>query len=228
WARNIRSTEHYFRAGLTWPRRTQSGLSLRAMPAGCVFADKGPAVFVENDASDSLLALLAVVNTRAFRALVEIQMAFGSYEVGVIQRTPIPPFSALDQSSLAALARRAWSLKRSLDTRTETSHAFTMPSLLRVAAETLAERADAWTRHVRAADSALVDIQADIDLACFDLYGIDEADRRAITEGLGIADPFVESAESDAETDAEADDENDVESTADAPHLVSEFVSWAV
>jgi len=37
------SFPYYFRPGLTWPRRTQSGLALRAMPAGCIFADKGPA-----------------------------------------------------------------------------------------------------------------------------------------------------------------------------------------
>ncbi|TVQ85660.1 MAG: hypothetical protein EA400_14985 [Chromatiaceae bacterium] len=36
----IRNPQFYFRPGLTWPRRTTSGLSLRAMPAGCIFADK--------------------------------------------------------------------------------------------------------------------------------------------------------------------------------------------
>ena len=56
WARNIRSTEHYFRPGLTWPRRTQSGFGMRAMPRGCIFADKGPAVFVENDEPNKILA----------------------------------------------------------------------------------------------------------------------------------------------------------------------------
>ena len=84
-----RGIQAYFRPGLTWPRRSQRGLALRAMPAGCIFADKGPAAFVANDDPQVLLALLALTNSAAFRTLVSLQMAFGSYEVGVIQRTLI-------------------------------------------------------------------------------------------------------------------------------------------
>ena len=130
WARNIRSTEHYLRPGLTWPRRTQGGLSLRTMPSGCIFADKGPTAFVANDNPDELLALLALTNSRAFGLLVSLLMAFGSYEVGVIQKTPVPPLST-HLGQLSTLARRAWSLKRTLDTVNETSHAFLLPLALR-------------------------------------------------------------------------------------------------
>ena len=66
WSRNIRSPDFYFRPGLTWPRRTQSGLALRGMPAGCIFADKGPAAFVEGDDSQELLVLLALVTSFEF------------------------------------------------------------------------------------------------------------------------------------------------------------------
>ncbi|MFZ4701093.1 MAG: Eco57I restriction-modification methylase domain-containing protein, partial [Candidatus Methylumidiphilus sp.] len=71
----IRNPQYYFRPGLTWPRRTSSGLALRVMPAGCIFADKGPAAFVANDDSNKLLALLAISNSRAFASLVEVQLA---------------------------------------------------------------------------------------------------------------------------------------------------------
>jgi hypothetical protein len=47
---------------LTWPLRTQSGLSVRAMPTGCIFSHKGPDAFVEGDAPQTLLTLLAVTN----------------------------------------------------------------------------------------------------------------------------------------------------------------------
>src|SRR5580704_2920751 len=87
------SVQHFFRPGLTWPRRTQGGLGLRVMPAGCIFGDKGPAAFVDGDRPEHLLALLAVTTSAPFRYLVELQMSFGSYEVGVIQRTPIPSLS---------------------------------------------------------------------------------------------------------------------------------------
>ncbi|EIC22701.1 BREX-1 system adenine-specific DNA-methyltransferase PglX [Thiorhodovibrio frisius] len=188
WARNIRSTEHYFRPGLTWPRRTTSGLSLRAMPAGCIFADKGPAAFVANDDPEELLALLALTNSRAFFLLVSLQMAFGSYEVGVIQKTPIPPLTTDQQTELATLARRAWSLKRALDTGNQTSHAFTLPALLQVEGATLAERAAAWNRRVAETQDELADIQRQIDAICFDLYGFSAEDRAAALSGETLAE----------------------------------------
>ena len=50
---------------------------------------------------------------------------------GVIQRTPVPPLPSAIRLLLSAKARRAWSLKRTLDTTTETSHAFLLPTTLR-------------------------------------------------------------------------------------------------
>jgi hypothetical protein len=193
WARNIRSTEHYFRPGLTWPRRT-NGLSFRVMPVGCIFADKGPAAFVTNDDPDELLALCAVLNSRAFGLLVSVQLArtelAQSFEVGLIQKTPVPNLTADQQTTLAALARRAWSLKRTLDTANQTSHAFTLPALLQVAGGTLAERAAAWERRVAQTQQELAEIQRQIDDICFDLYGFSEADRAAALAADSAVEPL--------------------------------------
>ena len=152
--KRIYNEDCFFRPGVTWSRRTQGGLSFRVMPAGCIFADKGPAVLVERDGSVILLALLAVVNAAAYRALVDLQMAFGSYEVGVIQRTPFPRLEPADQARLACHTRRAWALKRSLDTRIEISHAFTLPAQLQVAGATPTARGAAWAERVRAETKA--------------------------------------------------------------------------
>ena len=216
WARNIRSTEHYFRPGLTWPRRTQGGLSLRALPKGCIFADKGPAAFVENDDPDELLALLALVNSLAFGLLVSLQMAFGSYEVGVIQRTPIPDLTSAHRTKFAALARRAWSLKRSLDTVTEISHAFLLPLALRQAQ---AERLGAFDPP--AIEAELARIQAEIDDIAFDLYGFSAADRAAALGGTG-----GEASDGDAADDADA--EGDEDEAADDTPSADALLSWAI
>jgi hypothetical protein len=221
WARNIRSTEHYFRPGLTWPRRTQSGLALRAMPTGCIFADKGPAAFVPHDDPQALLALLAITNSQAFRTLVELQMAFGSYEVGVIQRTPVPDLAEKDRESLAALARRAWSLKRKLDTADLTSHAFILPALLQREGATVAERMQAWSSRVSAAEANLAEIQAEIDERCFDLYGFEPEDRAA---ALG-----AESGDAEAEDAGDQDDESEAPSASvDPSRLAAELVDWLI
>ena len=214
WARNIRSTEHYFRPGLTWPRRTQGGLSLRAMPMGCIFADKGPAAFVAGDDPDALLALLALTNSAAFILLVSLQMAFGSYEVGVIQKTPLPELSPENTARFAALARRAWALKRRLDTTTETSHAFLLPAAL---------RARAGDFDPPAIEAELADIQAQIDTLAFELYGFSGADRQAVAD----VDAMTETAQpANGDEESEEGDES-AASEAAAPPLEA-LLSWAV
>ena len=205
------SLEHFFRAGLTWPRRTSSGISLRAMPAGCIFADKGPAAFVANDEPADLLALLALANSRPFSILVELQLAAAdaaarSYEVGIIQKTPIPPLATEQRQQLARLARRAWSLKRTLDTVNETSHAFLLPAALR-------SRPGAYDPP--AIEAELTRIQAEIDAIAFDLYDFAEADRQAVN---GI----------EAQTEvAPVADEDDESTEAEVPSADA-LLSWAV
>ncbi len=202
----VRNPNYYLRPGLTWPLRSQLGFGIRAMPAGCIFGHKGPAVFVANDKPVELLALLALTNSRAFDLLVSLQMAFGSYEVGVIQKTPIPPLLPEQRQQLATLARRAWSLKRTLDTITETSHAFLLPAALR-------DRLGDYDPP--AIEAELACIQAEIDAIAFDLYGFAEADRQAVKgpdEDAGIA---------------EADDDEDENVEAVVPSTDA-LLSWAV
>jgi hypothetical protein len=226
WSRRIPCSDLYFREGLTWPLRSQRGLSLRPMPRGVVFGQKGSAAFVPGDLPQALLSMDAVFSSQAGLALVAMQMAFGAYDVGVIARTPVPDLTPADEAALASLARRAWSLKRSLDTRTEASHAFVLPALLQTGGHTLAARSVAWTEHVHTVEVELAEIQAEIDERCFELYGIDDDDRRAITEGFGASSADAESSEAGADTDTE--DEVETEAAADTTTLAAALVSWAV
>ncbi|MCA7902620.1 BREX-1 system adenine-specific DNA-methyltransferase PglX [Burkholderia cepacia] len=203
--------EHFFRPGLTWPRRTQGGLSLRVMPAGGIFADKGPAAFVSEDSPDELLALLALVNSKSFGLLVSLQMAFGSYEVGVIQKTPIPDLDAERKARLAVLARHAWSQKRILDTIEETSHAFALPAALRA-------RLSDYDPLTIEKELALV--QTEIDEIAFELYGFSEADRAAVQASQGVAN--------EGDTEASTDDEGDDEDSAAPIDQTAGLLSWAV
>ena len=203
-----KNPQYYLRPGLTWPRRTQGGLSMRAMPAGCIFADKGPAAFADDDDPDDLLALLALVNSSSFALLVSLQVAFGSYEVGVVQRTPIPTLDGPSRQRLGSRSRRAWSLKRTLDTLEETSHAFLLPGSL---------RSRLGDFDPSAIEAELACIQAEIDALTFDLYGFSEADRQAAT-AQGAGEPASDEA---------SEDEDAAEAEPDAPP-VDAVLSWAV
>ena len=232
------SVDFFFRPGLTWPLRTKSALSVRPLPSGTIFGHKGPAAFATDDPPDDLLALMAIMSSKCFRALVEFQLAAAdakaggaarSYEVGVIQRTPVPELSPVDTDSLATLARRAWSLRYQLDTCNETSHAFVLPALLQVSGDTLTGRAQSCAERVQAAEAELGTIQAEIDERCFRLYGIAESDRRAINTAFVIdSEGPRDGDDAAAAANDEGDDEGDVEAAADAAGMVAELVSWAV
>jgi len=200
----IRNPGYYFHPGLTWPLRSQLGFGIRSLPSQCIFGHKGPSAFVTTNDPEDLMALLAMSNSCAFGLLVSLQMAFGSYEVGVIQKTPIPSLTAERTRQLALLARRAWSLKRTLDTVTETSHAFVLPAAL------LARLGDYDPPSIEA---ELASIQAEIDAQAFDLYGFAEADRQA-------ANGSVE--------ESEGADDDETEAPEVAVPTVDALLSWAV
>ncbi len=206
WSAALNGYENYGRPGLTWTLRTQAGFALRVLPAGCIFADKGPGLFVPQDSSDSLLDVLAMGNSRVFASLVALQMAFGSYEVGVIQRTPMPEACSATRA-LGILAQRAWLIMRTLDSCNETSHAFCLPSSLRLDVDAALLRAE------------VASLRAQIDALSLPLYGIEAPAGAALTA----------SAEQEESSSADTDDEdNDDESDDGETDKSITLRSWFV
>jgi hypothetical protein len=149
--------------------------------------------------------------------------------VGVLQRLPLPGplLDDFQRARLTRLARSAWSLRRSVDTCSETSHAFNLPALLQVEGDTFSDRSKAWIDRVRVIEVEFGSVRAEIDSLCFALYGISEDDRRAITDGFSNGDIDADgSAEGDEGNDFEED--ADSENRADADSLAAELIAWAV
>lgn len=219
----MRNPRHYFRLGLTWPLRT-NGLSFRALPAGCVFSHKGPAVFVEDNEQSDLLALCAVMNSRPFGFLVSVQLArtelAQSYEVGLIQQTPVPDLALTDGDVLARLSRRAWSWKRTLDTVNETSHAFLLPAALRV-------RLGSYDPAVIEAE--LVQIQRAIDDLAFQAYDLQDEDRIAVETWTSKKTPVLtEVGDSSLAEEEQNEDGGDVVDAVNPADMTTTLHSWAV
>jgi hypothetical protein len=207
---------YYLQPGITWPARTTSQLGMRAMPAGAVFGHKGPAAFLEVHNDDDLLSLLSVCISSPFLRLIGLQLAAGdaaarSYEIGTIQRTPIPDIPTDIKHRLAALARKYWRLKRTLDTVEETSHAFALPGAL---------RARLSDYDPPAIEAELDRIQSEIDAIAFDLYGFSEADHAAVQGS------HVEANQGDVEVSR--DDESDDDDSATPIDQTGALLSWAV
>ncbi len=157
-------------AGLTWPLRAAT-FSPSVLPSNSVFSARG--YTIQAPVTD-LLWLLALTASTAFDSFFKVCLGRAGYPefiVGVLQRLPLPIPNPVEQNQLAKLARRAWSLKRSLDTVNETSHAFVLPPGLNEKITGL----DPAAIH-----KELAAIQHEIDNRAFDLYGITAEDRATI------------------------------------------------
>ena len=154
-------------------------------------------------------------------------MAFGSYEVGVIQRTPVPDLNNPDGERLGELALACVHLKRNLDTANEISHVFHLPALLQVRGETLADRAAAWAKQIADSEAQLAANQREIDEIAFNLYGIEGEDRRAIEESLNHRGTEAQSAEKDDDEEAgESISAND--QTSVSLRLCGDLISYLI
>jgi len=218
------NTDFYFLPGLTWSDRTTKQFSTRAWPAGGVFSVKGSAGFFDGQE----LFALAVTNSKAFNFFLSLLVGAGdaaarSYQVGTIGAVPWPPIDP----ALAGMARRGWSIKRELDTRAESSHAFSLPSLLQSQGGSLAERADTWTRRADESESELQAILQEIDEGVFRLYKIPGPERRLIEEGFTVDDsPASEPLDIDEEDVDDSGGEENAE--VDAGPMVASLLSWSV
>lgn len=214
--------DHFFKPGLTWSRRSQLGFSIRVLPKGCIFGDKSPSISVSNDGATDLLQLIGLMNGQCFRALIALQMAFGSYEAGVIQRTPVPNVPQAQAKILGSLALRCVDAKRRLDTANETSHVFNLPALLQAEGASLQERLMQWQGRVLDSERQLTEHQREIDDIAFRLYGIEGEDRRIIEESSSSGNGAVVS-DGDEPTD-----EEDATTVLDGGALVADLLSYAV
>ncbi len=218
----IRNDPMYFVSGLTWPRRTTSGVSFRNYPVGSIFADKGPVIFLEDAGR-----WLGLVQSSAFESILGVQLAAAdaaarSYEVGVVQRTPVPEIPEVEGQLLGTLAREAIDLKRGLDTANATSHVFQLPALLQTEGTTVAERLASRAQHIADTQSRLDDIQAEIDDIAYRLYGLSDDDRRALETALN---PSTDEETSGAEED---DEDVDIEEVLDPAALAHHLLSYAL
>ncbi len=87
WSRIIKSVEHYFLPGITWPKVTVAGLSARPMPVGSIFSVGGLAAFPKENNKDFWLAFC---NSKLGEILMRLMGAWHNWEAGMMKRLPLP------------------------------------------------------------------------------------------------------------------------------------------
>jgi len=187
----VRNPDYYFRAGLTWPRRTQRGFSIRRLPAGCIFADKGPAIFAKNEEHEWFL--LGVLNSSLAEFLLRSMISFGSWEVGAVKKVPIPQAGPADERGLSEQARTLHDAKASWDAGSETSTRFERPWVLQSSvnsnARSLSAALDAVLDREARLDEDLIATYAQLNTAVYRLYGVNDTLRAKIDSAIGARPP---------------------------------------
>lgn len=204
----ISNEKYYGKAGITWSLRSSKFLP-RSLPRGAIFSVRGYCAFV---ADGDELASIGLMNGAAFDYIFKSALGrfgFPEFIVGILQKLPWPNTSEGVLAGVGSAARRAWALKRTLDTVEEASHAFLLPAAL---------RARLGDYDPPAIEAELACIQAEIDNIAFDLYGFSNADRAAAQASTAGG---AEVEEGDADDDGDDD--------TDAPiDVTTGLLSWAV
>jgi hypothetical protein len=221
------SADHYLQPALTWPLRG-SIFSATALPAGCAYSVGGKVALAP---PGELGFLLSVFNSSVFNAAISLfagKIGGFQYETGVINSAPIPQSDSKTRETLVGLGRSAWRLEYALDTSAEHSHAFVLPSLLQFRGCTLAERAVAHSAYVRKTKAELTAIQREVDSLCFDLYGINKADQRSISDRCGDSNDTAPSEAIGTLVDAETEAEDEESDGSDDDALIADLLAYAV
>jgi SAM-dependent methyltransferase len=132
WEWVAKNPSFYFREGLTWQRiNANRRVRTRYLPAGCIFADNGPSIFLANSAREELFALLAVLNSSLTNLAMLALTPERDWQVGQVSQFPIAS-EALASARLANTARELHDLRLAWDTGRETSSRFVAPRVLQL------------------------------------------------------------------------------------------------
>ncbi|MBP2454144.1 Eco57I restriction-modification methylase domain-containing protein [Mycolicibacterium lutetiense] len=200
----IRNEPFYFRKGLTWLRRTNSALSLRLLPEGCIFGDMGPSLF-----SEQPYAAVSWLNSRFARLLVDTMLAGAdenqsdlsrSYQVGTVRDLPDPlTANAALAQDLAESSVRAARLVATLDEFDESARRFVAPLVASAEGLTIRERAAAAYRRRLSTALMVIDAHDEIDRALSAALDPEGQSASALYEADG---PLVTDLPADASVDS--------------------------
>jgi hypothetical protein len=211
WSRIIKSTDFYFREGVTWGS-VSNALSVRWMPEGFIFADKGEAAF-----SDDPINLLGLMNSATYTYLIKLVSPTIDFHSGYIAKVPVPKKRS---AQLTSLVEQAIELAKAESQEDETTYDFLAPLWTGSNVETL--------EALQQRQGQLAIQEQQINEEAYQLYEIEEEDRIEIEAALnkeGVMD--IGSEEEETESDAESDT-----STSEHPITSSElslrWISYAV
>jgi len=198
--------EFFFQPGVTWSKVSSRGFAARIQPLGYIFSDAGMSCFPD---PKDLLSLLAVCNSTMARMLINAINPTINYNIGDIERLPLPIGRSSKIDSLVTNVIETCLLR---DVENETTYDYRQPS----------KRVDAQGQR----EERIKVLESEINAEVSRLYGLGKEDLATIEREL--SGPVI--TEDDEEDTESSDEEEDAESTDDLSpaHWARSWVSYAI
>jgi hypothetical protein len=221
--RIIQAQGFYGLGGLTYPRRSQRGFCVRALPSEDIFTDKGVSISLIDNSNKSLW--LGILNSTLIAACVEMQSGSAAYEAGYVQRLPALQLEEFDATRITDAVDAAVEAMRRLSQRDENSRNFV--SLLSVGeGDNIHSFNELYRRLLHAAQDADVQAVASTDAILSSALGLDSNDEQTLAEILAVRDrPSVSSSEGEDEDGDEVATLEGLHTTASSAQA---FLSYAL
>lgn len=177
------NTTFYFRPGLTWAYRTHR-ICLQELPKGVIISVRGSGVFAD---LDTLRTWLGLGNSIVLDFLLKIAMGregHPQFDQGDLKLMPYPQFGNSSSQELWHNAKKGLSILRYFAGTSEVSLQVILPALLKVRGDSLTDRTTTWQSEILKASDSLAEIEQQLDITAFKVYGIDGVDRETIKFGL--------------------------------------------
>jgi hypothetical protein len=166
-AQSRQASEWWHRPGATYSKRSVKGFSVRALPAGCIFGTKGPAVISLSDVHPS--CLIGWLNSRLIRSLVHLQANAFEFNTGIIKRLPWSTDERIRQ--LKDLTLEAINACRSAARISEINSCFTVPKI----DESLLESYSSALAMMEHGETVRMNCCSQWDNLVDDAYGVDSS-----------------------------------------------------
>ncbi len=177
--------DYYYFSGLTWSRRTTSKFSIRALPIGTIFSDLGNIVLPYKE--QLKYSYLGLFSSNVYYSLLKLSLgavdaAARTYDVGIIQRAPIPVFNKEISDEFEELVIQCINIKSKEFSYDETTHVFSLPSLSSNKSHSLQEFEYLHNKEKAIREENFSKIQKQIDEIAYNAYKICPDDMGLIEE----------------------------------------------
>lgn len=195
WEWVAKNTEFYFRRGVTWSLIATKGFAARISPGGFVFDVAGMTCFPPSDLTNTTLAVL---NTKAAKFMLSALNPTINYQVGDIERLPVPKERSSDIDNLV---EQCVEIARKASRENEATYEFVRPLWL------ITERTNRKEQ--------LAALEAEINAEVSRLYELSDEDLAAIDRELSGPVASGGEEETESESEAESEDEDIAEEAGD-------------